>query len=92
MGERWFSEDELEQMSRPTMDRAIDALDRGDADVWEVDRPREQALRPRRPQRGERAAQRGDRTRCDVGVLDDVAVGSGREQGPDSRGVRAQDN
>src|SRR2546423_11382146 len=32
MGERWFSEDELEQMSRPTMDRAIDALDRGDVD------------------------------------------------------------
>src|SRR5947209_17889901 len=30
MSERWFSEDELEQMSRPTMDRAIEALDRGD--------------------------------------------------------------
>ncbi|HUA11327.1 MAG TPA: hypothetical protein VMA83_04925 [Solirubrobacteraceae bacterium] len=31
MGERWFSESELEEMSRPTMDRAIEALDRGDA-------------------------------------------------------------
>jgi hypothetical protein len=30
MGERWFSKDELEQMSRPTMERAIEALDRGD--------------------------------------------------------------
>ena len=30
MDERWFSDDELEQMSRPTMDRAIEALDRGD--------------------------------------------------------------
>jgi len=27
---RWFSDIELEQMSRPTMDRAIDALERGD--------------------------------------------------------------
>ena len=26
----WFSEDELDEMSRPTMDRAIEALDRGD--------------------------------------------------------------
>src|ERR1700736_992162 len=32
MAERWFSEHELEQMSRPTMDRAIEALDRGDLD------------------------------------------------------------
>ncbi|WP_433204874.1 hypothetical protein ACQP1G_16875 [Nocardia sp. CA-107356] len=31
MSERWFSPDELDQMSRPTMDRAIEALDRGDA-------------------------------------------------------------
>src|SRR3954464_12806374 len=30
MGERWFSGEELEQMSRPTMDRAIEAIDRGD--------------------------------------------------------------
>jgi hypothetical protein len=30
MAERWFSDDELERMSRPTMDRAIEALDRGD--------------------------------------------------------------
>ena len=30
MTERWFSDEELEQMSRPTMDRAIEALDRGD--------------------------------------------------------------
>ena len=33
MAERWFSEEELEQMSRPTMDRAIEALDRGDIDA-----------------------------------------------------------
>ena len=30
MGERWFSEEELREMSRPTMDRAIEAIDRGD--------------------------------------------------------------
>ena len=30
MTERWFSDEELKQMSRPTMDRAIEALDRGD--------------------------------------------------------------
>ena len=30
MGERWFSDAELAEMSRPTMDRAIEALDRGD--------------------------------------------------------------
>jgi NAD(P)-dependent dehydrogenase (short-subunit alcohol dehydrogenase family) len=33
MAERWSSDDELEQMSRPTMDRAIEALDRGDIDA-----------------------------------------------------------
>src|SRR5690242_17417614 len=33
MAERWFSEEELEQMSRPTMDRAIEAIDRGDIDA-----------------------------------------------------------
>ena len=27
MGERWFSDDELTEMSRPTMDRAIEALE-----------------------------------------------------------------
>ncbi len=32
MGERWFSEQELEELSRPTMDRAIEALDAGDVD------------------------------------------------------------
>jgi len=32
MGERWFTEEELAEMSRPTMDRAIEALDRGDLD------------------------------------------------------------
>src|SRR4051794_35800264 len=31
MPQRWFAPDELEQMSRPTMDRAIEALDAGDA-------------------------------------------------------------
>src|SRR2546423_6663509 len=33
MTDRWFSEPELEQLSRPTMDRALEALDRGDLDV-----------------------------------------------------------
>src|SRR5437588_739955 len=33
MTDRWFSEHELEQLSRPTMDRALEALDRGDLDV-----------------------------------------------------------
>ena len=32
MGERWFSDGELREMSRPTMDRAIEAIDRGDLD------------------------------------------------------------
>jgi hypothetical protein len=32
MAERWFSDDELGELSRPTMDRAIEALDRGDID------------------------------------------------------------
>ena len=32
MSERWFSKDELSQMSRPTMDRAIEAIDRGDTE------------------------------------------------------------
>ncbi|HET9120647.1 MAG TPA: hypothetical protein VFN72_08935, partial [Solirubrobacterales bacterium] len=32
MGERWFTEDELSEMSRPTMDRAIEAIDRGDGE------------------------------------------------------------
>jgi hypothetical protein len=30
MADRWFTEDELREMSRPTMDRAIEALDAGD--------------------------------------------------------------
>ncbi len=30
MTDRWFSEEELAQLSRPTMDRAIEALDAGD--------------------------------------------------------------
>jgi hypothetical protein len=30
MGERWFSDEELREMARPTMVRAIEALDRGD--------------------------------------------------------------
>jgi hypothetical protein len=30
---RWFSEEELGEMSRPTMDRAIEAIDRGDAET-----------------------------------------------------------
>ena len=36
MTERWFSEPELSEMSRPTMDRAIEAIDAG-----ELDRARE---------------------------------------------------
>jgi len=32
MAERWFSESELTEMSRPTMDRAIEAIDAGDLD------------------------------------------------------------
>ncbi len=32
MGERWFTDEELHEMSRPTMDRAIEAIDRGDLD------------------------------------------------------------
>jgi hypothetical protein len=33
MAERWFSDEELREMSRPTMERAIEALDRGDVDA-----------------------------------------------------------
>src|SRR3954467_6767655 len=33
MAERWFTEEELREMSRPTMDRAIEALDRGDIET-----------------------------------------------------------
>src|SRR3954468_18220417 len=33
MAERWFTDEELQEMSRPTMDRAIEALDRGDVDT-----------------------------------------------------------
>src|SRR3954465_836815 len=29
MAERWFTEEELHEMARPTMDRAVEALDRG---------------------------------------------------------------
>jgi len=31
MAERWFSEEELGEMSRPTMDRAIEAIEAGDS-------------------------------------------------------------
>jgi len=30
MSERWFSDEELREMSRPTMDCATEAIDRGD--------------------------------------------------------------
>src|SRR4051794_34952407 len=33
MADRWFTDDELREMSRPTMDRAIEALDRGDTET-----------------------------------------------------------
>src|SRR5258708_21520445 len=32
MTDRWFSDEQLEQLSRPTMDRAIEAIDAGDLD------------------------------------------------------------
>jgi hypothetical protein len=32
MTDRWFSEHELAQLSRPTMDRAVEAIDAGEAD------------------------------------------------------------
>ena len=32
MADRWFSDEELREMARPTMDRAIEAIDRGDLD------------------------------------------------------------
>jgi hypothetical protein len=32
VAERWFSEQELDEMARPTMDRAIEAIDAGDLD------------------------------------------------------------
>ena len=32
MTDRWFTEEQLEQLSRPTMDRAIEAIDAGDLD------------------------------------------------------------
>lgn len=32
MSERWFSDAELAEMSRPTMERAIEAIERGDAE------------------------------------------------------------
>src|SRR4051794_41963602 len=33
MSERWFTEEELRELSRPTMDRAIEALDAGDVET-----------------------------------------------------------
>jgi hypothetical protein len=33
MTDRWFDDDELRELSRPTMDRAIEAMDRGDLDA-----------------------------------------------------------
>jgi hypothetical protein len=30
MSERWFSDEELREMSRPTMERAVEAIDAGD--------------------------------------------------------------
>jgi len=31
MTDRWFSEQQLEQLARPTMDRAVEAIDAGGA-------------------------------------------------------------
>ena len=36
MTDRWFSPDELEQLSRPTMDRAIEAIEAGELDDGEA--------------------------------------------------------
>ena len=33
VAERWFSQHELDEMSRPTMDRAIEAIERGDLEA-----------------------------------------------------------
>src|SRR5438552_2938032 len=33
MSEYWFSQQELDELSRPTMDRAIEAIERGDLDT-----------------------------------------------------------
>ena len=33
MGERWFGDDELREMSRPTMERAVEAIDAGDLET-----------------------------------------------------------
>jgi hypothetical protein len=33
MTDRWFDDDELRELSRPTMDRAIEAMERGDLDA-----------------------------------------------------------
>ena len=30
MSDRWFSDEELSELARPTMDRAIEAMDAGD--------------------------------------------------------------
>src|SRR6266511_3031892 len=30
MGDRWFSDEELQEMSRPTMERAVEAIEAGD--------------------------------------------------------------
>ena len=39
MAERWFSDEELGEMSRPTMDRAIEAIDRGELPLARAYRP-----------------------------------------------------
>ena len=36
MSERWFSDEELAEMSRPTMERAIEAIDAGDLERGEA--------------------------------------------------------
>src|SRR4051794_40112905 len=33
MPDRWFTDDKLAELSRPTMDRAIEAIDAGDLDT-----------------------------------------------------------
>src|SRR5690349_24064229 len=65
------------------------SLDRGDAHVGEVDRPRQDRGRADRVEHGERRAKRRNLAPLEVGLLNDHAFAGG-ERGPDSWGVRAE--
>ena len=73
MGERWFSEEELAEMSRPTMERAIEAIEegreRGGRDAgrletgmhgWREIRPGDRTRHRRERQRGGDDEQNGE--------------------------------